>query len=103
MALEKWGFIYLLGDDPIAEPRQDLLGPTRCRLVAVGVPTPGQAPEVAKRLVAQGVQLIELCGAFGPVWTARVIEAIDGAVPVGSVGYGAEAIEQLHRLFGVEH
>ena len=45
------------------------------------------------------MQLIELCGGFGPIWTARVIEAIGGAVPVGSVGYGPESIAQMHELF----
>ncbi|WP_433716498.1 DUF6506 family protein [Nocardia sp. CA-084685] len=40
-----------------------------------------------------------MCGAFGPLWTARVIEAIGGAVPVGAVAYGAEAIDQVHAIF----
>ncbi|MEU4543137.1 DUF6506 family protein [Nonomuraea dietziae] len=50
-------------------------------------------------MVADGAQLVELCGAFGPVWTARVIEAVGGAVPVGAVGYGPEAVDQLHAIF----
>ncbi|WP_231950846.1 DUF6506 family protein [Allokutzneria albata] len=41
---------------------------------------------------------MEPCGAFGPVWTARVIEAVD--VPVGAVTYGSEATERLDALFG---
>jgi len=45
------------------------------------------------------VQLIELCGGFGPIWTAKVIEELDGAIPVGSVGYGPEAISGMYRLF----
>jgi hypothetical protein len=45
------------------------------------------------------VQLIELCGGFGPRWTARVIEAIAGKVPVGAVAYGPESIDQMHALF----
>jgi 2-keto-3-deoxy-6-phosphogluconate aldolase len=65
----------------------------------VGVSKPEQAIAVARAMVADGVQLIELCGGFGPVWTARVIDAIGGAIPVGSVGYGPEAIDQMHALF----
>ncbi|MFF0738855.1 DUF6506 family protein [Streptomyces sp. NPDC004111] len=45
------------------------------------------------------MQLIELCEGFGPVWAGRVIEAIDGAVPVGTVGYGPEAVDQVHAIF----
>jgi hypothetical protein len=40
-------------------------------------------------MVAEGIQLIDLCGGFSPVWTVKVIEAIDGAGPVGVVAYGA--------------
>jgi len=50
-------------------------------------------------LVADGVQLIELCGGFGPIWTAKLIEAIDDAVPVGSVAYGPEAIDRIQAIF----
>ena len=67
--------------------------------VMVRVTEPSQALSVAKQMVEEGIQLIELCGGFGPVWTAAVEEAIDGAVPVGSVGYGPEAISGMHRLF----
>lgn len=38
-------------------------------------------------------------GAFGPVWTAKVLDAVGGRVPVGSVTYGAEATRQLYDLF----
>lgn len=65
----------------------------------VGVSAPEQALPVAKQMVAGGIQLIELGGGFGPIRTARVIAAIDGAVPVGAVAYGPEPIDQMHALF----
>lgn len=99
MALTKWGFIYTLGEEGGHDDHMDVIGSEACRLVAVAVARPDEATEVAKQLVAEGVELIELCGAFGPVWTGRVVEAIDGAVPVGAVYYGAEATDQLHDLF----
>ena len=46
----------------------------------VGVAKREDGIEAARRLVGEGVQLIELCGGFGPVWAWRTIEAIDGAV-----------------------
>jgi hypothetical protein len=36
---------------------------------------------------------------FGPVWAGKVVEAIDGAVPVGVVGYDPEAVDQVHAIF----
>ncbi|CAM4449976.1 DUF6506 domain-containing protein [Nocardia ninae] len=97
MALTAWGFIYTAsGSDP---DRETVVETPSCRSVFVGVDHPEQAVAVARRLVAGGVQLIELCGGFGPVWTARVIEAVQGAVPVGAVAYGTEAIDQVHAIF----
>jgi 2-keto-3-deoxy-6-phosphogluconate aldolase len=99
MALTHWGFIYTgAGNDP-ARTRV-VTGSASCRLVAVGVERPEQGIEVARALVAEGVQLIELCGGFGPVWAGKIVEAIGRAVPVGAVGYGPEAIDQLHGIFG---
>ena len=102
MALTKWGFIYTLGDEGDPDEHTDVIGSEACRLVTVGIERVDQAPEAAKKLLEQGVELIELCGAFGPVWTGRVIEAIDGAVPVGGVFYGAEATDGMHELFREE-
>jgi hypothetical protein len=68
-------------------------------MIAVGVEHPDQGPEVAERLVGEGIELLELCGGFGPIWTAKIIEAIDGRVPVGSVGYGPESIDAMYALF----
>jgi 2-keto-3-deoxy-6-phosphogluconate aldolase len=98
MALTRFGFIVTgNGYDP-AEHVTRLESP-RIITIIVGVTRPEQAIAVARTMVADGVQLIELCGGFGPIWTARVIAAIDGAVPVGAVAYGPESIDQMHALF----
>ena len=39
--------------------------------------------------------LLELCGIFGPTWTAKVVEAVGGRVPVGSVAFGVESVPRL--------
>lgn len=65
----------------------------------VGVQKPEQGIQAAKDMVAEGIELIELCGGFSPVWAGRIIEAIDYAVPVGVVAYGPESITGMHRLF----
>ncbi|MDO8380597.1 DUF6506 family protein [Phenylobacterium sp.] len=98
MALSKFGFIVTgAGFAPVGE--RAVLATDRFKMIAVGVPSPGDAVAVAVALVAEGVQLLELCGGFGPVWTAEVIKAIGGQVPVGAVGYGPESIDAMYALF----
>jgi hypothetical protein len=96
VALTRWGFIYTAAGSSLdgTTTRQDT---GACRTALVGIPEPEYVVDVAKRLVSDGVQLIELCGGFGPIWAGKVIEAIDGAVPVGTVAYGPEAIDQVRR------
>ncbi|MBB5850982.1 DUF6506 family protein [Amycolatopsis umgeniensis] len=98
--MRQWGFVYLAdGCDPARDVSRVDTG--ACLTVLVGVGEVEQVVAAAERLVAEGAQLIELCGAFGPVWTARVIDAVGARVPVGSVMYGGEATKQLHDLFGL--
>lgn len=63
------------------------------------MPTPDAAVEVARALVSDGAQSIELCGAFGTTGAARVVDAVGSLVPVGVVTYGVEAIGPLATLF----
>lgn len=93
MALTHFGFI-VTGDY-----FENTLGTEHFTMRVVGVRKPKEGIEVAKQMVADGVQLIELCGGFGPIWTAKVIEAIDQQVPVGAVGYGPESLPQMVALF----
>jgi predicted polyphosphate/ATP-dependent NAD kinase len=97
VALTRWGFIYKLGSQATGQ-REDVLGSDDCMLVSVGIAALDDGPAVARRLVDDGVQLIELCGAFGPTGTAAVVQAVGGKVPVGGVSYGIEAIEGLAAL-----
>ncbi|MFD0905299.1 DUF6506 family protein [Actinomadura sediminis] len=98
MALTHWGFVYTAtGSAPGGD--FTVVDTGACRTILVGIDGPDEVVGVAERLVDEGVQLIELCGGFGPVWAGRVIEAIDGAVPVGTVGYGPEAVDQVHAIF----
>lgn len=98
MALTKFGFIVTGAELEPTKHRVTMQSPAFTMLV-VGVTKPEQGLAVAQAMVAEGIQLIELCGGFGPIWTAKVIAAIGEAVPVGSVGYGPEAIDKMHALF----
>jgi len=70
-----------------------------CRTVLVGIPDIDAAVRLAPKLVHDGAQLLELCGGFGPLGTTRVLEAIGGAVPVGTVAYGPESVDGVHAIF----
>ena len=89
----KWAFIYTL-DDAGSEPRIDALGSLLC----VGVPSVAAAPAIARQLVADGVELIELCGGFGGAGLAAVIAATGNKVPAGAVFFGVDAVAGLQRI-----
>jgi hypothetical protein len=45
--------------------------------------------------VEQGADRVELCGGLGPVWHAKVLEAVGERVPVGAVMYGFESLTSV--------
>lgn len=71
MALAKFGFIVSGAQLDPTRHRLSMTSPA-FEMIAVGVGELGQAPAVALQMVDDSVQLIELCGGFGPCWTARV-------------------------------
>ena len=92
MALHYWPYIFI---SPGFDAKQHIseMESNTCRFKAVVIDMNKreQVIEIAKQLVAEGVQMIELCGGFGPQWIAKVSDAIQGTVPVGGVFYGPEA------------
>ena len=93
MALTKFGFIVTGGSFVQYQ------GTDQFSMKVVGVGNASEGPEVAKAMVAEGIQLIELCGGFSPVWAGKVIEAVEYKVPVGVVAYGPESIDGMFHLF----
>jgi predicted polyphosphate/ATP-dependent NAD kinase len=99
MALTHWAFIYT-APGLSAEGNTQVVESPQCRTVLVGVPSVDAGVNLAGRLVDDGAQLIELCGGFGPLGTARVLAAIGNRVPVGAVGYGPESVTGVYTIFG---
>lgn len=99
MAFSNWAFIYLgLGtEDPIRDRAVISVGGLTTTIVPV--PDRASAAEVAKQLVADGAQLIELCGGLGPSVVTEVLAATEGKVPVGGTNYGVESVHGLAALF----
>ena len=99
MTFNNWAYSYLgMGEEDPAVDRA-VIDRGGLRTTIVAVPEKSAVVKAAVELVDGGAQSIELCGAFGPVWTARVIEAIGGRVPVGSVAYGMESVPSLAAMF----
>jgi hypothetical protein len=68
-------------------------------VTVVGVSSVDQACEVARTAREQGTaRFIELCGAFGEEGCRRVIDAVDGALPVGYVAYLPEEKPKIDAL-----
>lgn len=94
-----WAFIF---EAPETDPATDRMVIERggVRTVVVAVPEQSAVIDAAVELVSSGVQFIELCGGFEPVWTGKVIEATGGRIPVGSVGYaGGDSIPRMTEIF----
>ena len=69
-------------------------------VTTVGVDSVDQACAVAAEALAAGsAHFIELCGDFGEDGCRRVIDGVDGRLPVGYVTYFADEGEKLDRLF----
>lgn len=70
----------------------------KCTTICVDLNEKEKVIDVAKEMAEMGAQIIELCGGFGPIWMARVIEALGNSVPIGGVFYGPEARTKLIAL-----
>lgn len=56
-------------------------------LTVVAVNDYAQAARVCQELVAGGIAAIELCGGFGTLGTAQVVQAVGGKAAVGVVRF----------------
>ncbi|WP_461862741.1 DUF6506 family protein [Thermococcus sp.] len=82
----KAAFIFLApGADP--EKHKAVVRTPVVELHVVGVKDYEEACNVARKLVEDGIVAIELCGGFGHKGVAKVVEAVEGKVPVGAVRF----------------
>ena len=90
----KWAFMFVQSDADSQKSRATVNTPTS-NLTVIGVKDHNEAAKTAKSLVGEGVKFIELCGGFGPVGTAKILEAVGDQVPVGSISYGVESMGSM--------
>ncbi|MFH1135916.1 MAG: DUF6506 family protein [Pseudomonadota bacterium] len=82
----KAAFIFVApGADP-AQHRAWVKTPV-VELLTAGVENYEAAVKLAKELAAEGIQAIELCGGFGTLGAAKIVEAVGGKIPVGAVRF----------------
>ena len=65
----------------------------------IGVSNLDEACDAAKKLQAEGVGCIELCGAFGEDGARKIIEATGGTLPVGFVVHFPEQDDLFLKAF----
>ncbi|MDD1728519.1 MAG: DUF6506 family protein [Methanospirillum sp.] len=82
----KAAFMFVASDaDPIQH--RSVVSTSEVILTVVGVADYQMACETAKKLVAEGIEAIELCGGFGIEGTAAVKQAVAGEAVVGVVRF----------------
>lgn len=60
-----------------------------------------EAINVAKRMISEDIQLIELCGGFGRDAANQIIAAVNSEVPIGFVGFEPGEDRKLKSLMAV--
>ncbi len=93
MKLSNYGFIMI--DPSYTKEEKTSLSSDIFKTTVCCVQDIEMACKSAQQLVADGVQLIELCGAFKGDMPEQVIKAIDGKVPVGHMAYSEEERKKL--------
>lgn len=85
MAL-KAAFIFVAPEGDPAEHRAWVKTP-QVELLSVAAKDYEAAAVLAADLLKEGIQAIELCGGFGSAGVAKIVEAVEGKIPVGVVRF----------------
>jgi arginase family enzyme len=82
----KAAFVFLA---PGADPKMhsSMVTTEAVELITVGVATYDAAVEMIEELLKENVVAIELCGGFGHLGTAQVVQAVAGRAAVGVVRF----------------
>lgn len=94
----KGAYVFVVPD---ADPKRHTakIETPSSNMTIVGVKDFNQAAEVAKTLVREGVQFIDLCSGYGPVGAAKVIEAVGDKIPVSAASFGIESVAKAAAVF----
>ena len=96
----KAAFIFLAPETDPAQHRSWVKTPA-VEVLAVAAKNYEDAAKLAAELAEEGIQAIELCGGFGNIGTAKIVDAVQGKIPVGAVrfdihpGLGGKSGDQI--------
>lgn len=65
----------------------------------IGVSSMEAAMKTARRLQSEGVDCIELCGAFGEDGARKIIEATENKIPIGYITHLKEQDDVYRKAF----
>ncbi len=82
------------------DPQKDCVGIHNGAVQTIGVSSLEEACEVSKRLYEEGIDCIELCGAFGADGAKSIIDITENKIPVGFVTHLPEQDEIFQKTFG---
>lgn len=84
--LTKYGYI-ILGDGYQAEQHHATISSSQFSSSIICAETLKHAITIAKKMVQDGIEVIELCGEFGQSGAYQIVNAINCKVPVGYVSF----------------
>lgn len=90
-------YAYLIMGKYDAKKDRAEIGNGKAQLI--GVSSVDEACEVAKEILGNGVDCVELCGAFGPNGAKKVVEATGNKFPIGYITHLAEQDELYKEIF----
>lgn len=96
--LTKYGFIFKgPGYKEMGEINQ--MNSNKFKATIAAVPSVDSACKIAKKLIEEGVQLIELCGGFDQKDLNQINNYIDNSIPIGRISFNKKERNKLVRFF----
>ena len=82
----KFAFMFLSPDGDPDKHKASVLTPS-VEAYIVSAKNYEEAIKVAKKLVEEGIEAIELCGGFGHKGVVKIVDAVEGKIPVGAIRF----------------
>ncbi|OEE61570.1 hypothetical protein A1OO_10780 [Enterovibrio norvegicus FF-33] len=92
--ISRYGFI-IKSPDYQKDQHQSVIESPLFRSEILGVSSDEEAIDAARQLIANGAQVVELCGGFGQESAEKIITKLDSDIPVGFVAFSECEMKKL--------